>query len=510
MKIKFSRILEFSQDLSTVYECLQNSMPGDLEIEVRTNKQAKAMLLDTFDSDLRQSDRILIQQRRNITLLDATSGVLTTQSCPMNWHFTKELPDQPVKSSLADISPLRAMISIAQSNLQVGRLSLLDSNMKTHVRVHLYTFSQDQEEKTVGIVQPLRGYERNCRILLDKLNNENLAVEINIAKIYGIFGATTGIYNAKPAVAIRPDEHAIDVANSIIRAFLNVARQNEPGAIADLDTEFIHDYRVSLRKVRSVLSLFKGVYARKDTDKLKNAFSMIMKNTNQLRDLDVYLLDREAYFSMLPEQLHDGLKVMFDIVADDRSREQRKVARYLGSDEYNETIENLRHLFESPGSVEPGPMAEKYTFDFACQLIQKRYGKVCKIANSITDDTPDEIVHDLRIECKKLRYLMEFFSPLFSKDEVKKLIKSLKIFQDNLGRFNDFSVQQLSLQKLLKTHDDTDRYNMRLAASIGGLITVLNRLQLNERAKVMQNFLAFDSMETKKSFHALFNQGVIE
>jgi len=67
-----------------------------------------------------------------------------------------------------------------------------------------------------------------------------------------------------------------------------IARQNEDGIKADYDTEFLHDYRVSLRKVRSVLSLFKG-----ENIALKQAFSDIMKGTNQLRDLDVYLLDKQ-------------------------------------------------------------------------------------------------------------------------------------------------------------------------------------------------------------------------
>ncbi len=510
MKIKFSRILEFSHDLASVYNRLQDSIPSEFEIVFKTSKPAKAALMDTFDADLRQSDRMLLKQRKSILLFDAASGVSMTQSCPINWQFTHELPDQQVKSRLRDISTLRAMIPIAKFQLQVAQLSLLDANKKTHVRVYVYTFVKDQGKKTVGIVQPLRGYESSCGKLLETINDENLAAETDIARLYGMLGVTASVYHAKPAISIMPDDRAIHAANSIIRAFMYVARQNEPGAIADLDTEFIHDYRVSLRKVRSVLSLFKGVYTKSDTDKLKKAFSTIMKKTNRLRDLDVYLLDREANFSMLPASLHDGLHVMFNIVNSDRTREQKKVARYFRSDEYKESIQELERLFGQPVAIKPGQGADSHALGYACRLIYKRYRKVCRIGVSITDDTPDATVHDLRIECKKLRYLMEFFAPLFTAGEIKKLIKSLKKLQDNLGRFNDFSVQQLSLLNLLESKDVADRSDMKFTASIGGLITVLNRLQLNERAKVMQNFLAFDSIETKKSFQTLFNKGVAE
>ncbi len=64
-------------------------------------------------------------------------------------------------------------------------------------------------------------------------------------------------------------------------------------------------------------------------------------------------------------------------------------------------------------------------------------------------DTEDEVVHQLRINCKKLRYLMEFFAPLFPENEIKTLIKALKLLQDNLGNFNDYSVQQIFLRQVL-------------------------------------------------------------
>ena len=57
----------------------------------------------------------------------------------------------------------------------------------------------------------------------------------------------------------------------------------------------------------------------------------------------------------------------------------------------------------------------------------------------------DEDLHNLRIDCKKLRYLLEFFTSLFPKTQMKLLIKQLKQLQDNLGDFNDLSVQQARL-----------------------------------------------------------------
>lgn len=116
-------------------------------------------------------------------------------------------------------------------------------------------------------------------------------------------------------------------------------------------------------------------------------------------------------------------------------------------------------------------------------------------------------MHDLRIHCKKLRYLMEFFAPVFPKRDLKRLIKALKRLQDNLGRFNDCAVQQKSLQTLLRSLDGApDRGNLDLAQSIGALIAVLHHRQIAERASVMQSFSRFDSKETARTFRRLFHR----
>ena len=60
----------------------------------------------------------------------------------------------------------------------------------------------------------------------------------------------------------------------------------------------------------------------------------------------------------------------------------------------------------------------------------------------IDDDSPDEALHRLRIDAKKLRYLLEFFRALYPPKEIGAVVGALKSLQDNLGDFNDLSVQQ--------------------------------------------------------------------
>ncbi len=163
-------------------------------------------------------------------------------------------------------------------------------------------------------------------------------------------------------------------------------------------------------------------------------------------------------------------------------------------------------LFSGTADLQEGPNADRTAYLYARELIWKRYRKVCKIARAIDSTTPDTEVHELRIHCKKLRYLMEFFSPMFPAKTIKDLIKALKVLQDNLGLFNDYSVQQESLQTFITEHTSKDsKQNLSIAKSVGALIAMLYQKQLAERAKVISNFELFDSLTTQQQFQKLFN-----
>ena len=133
-----------------------------------------------------------------------------------------------------------------------------------------------------------------------------------------------------------------------------------------------------------------------------------------------------------------------------------------------------------------------------------KYIFVKKLGKSISKDTPDEYIHALRIECKKLRYLLEFFSSLFEKEKVNIFIKYLKKLQDNLGDFNDYHLQQLFLQKYLenKIFNKSDLV-MRVAA-IGALINALRTKQLSVRKEFSKTFDDFVNKKNKKLFNELF------
>lgn len=482
---------------------------GKLELEMHDASTPEGFeLLDSFDQAVRKSGAVLIEADGKLHLMQP-GGVVKTQTAKRGGNFVADLGEGPVKDALSFVSSLRSLQVVGKGALQQSSAAAKDDEGKTHARVRFSTLTPEGggQKITLASLQPLRGYEKGFEALGSRVQSVSDGAELKAKDLYARLFPDTQDFDPKPEVAMTGDETAFEAAIDIIRAFLDVARRTEAGVIADHDTEYLHDYRVALRKIRSVISLFKGVFSDHETARLKETFSDLMAPTGRLRDLDVYLLERDTYFELVPPTMHDGLTAMFDMFAKERNSVQRAVAKRLGSADYAKQMEKLQAQFADPKKLKHGPKADLPAHEYACALIWKRYRKVCKIARSIDDQTPDEEVHELRISCKKLRYLMEFFAPLFDAKAIKGLIKPLKVLQDNLGLFNDYSVQQESLQDFLDTKANRGRkQDLVIAKSIGALIAVLHQRQLEERARVVSSFATFDSVETQDAFRALFKE----
>lgn len=460
-------------------------------------------ILDCHDQSLRASGRALIQIDGSLILLCGRKSQI--QGCRGEGKFVQDLPDGPVKVALAGFPKLRALMNVGSGRVEHRSFVVLGDQQKTQVRGTMMLLSSDQGQVSVVMVRHMRGYDRAFKSFCQKLKKMDAAANSTEPVFDGLFPKAT-IYKAKPQIRIETHEPSIEVATDIIRTYLAVARQNEAGVINDIDTEFLHDYRVSLRRVRSVISLYKDVFSIEQTAELKREFSGLMEPTGRVRDLDVYLLEKDSYFNLIPVNLHDGARAMFTQFENERAQALGRLSRRFLTQGYDAQMRKLTELFADPANLRPGLNADRPAYDFACSLIWKRYRKTCKLAQRITPHTPDEVVHNLRIDCKKLRYLMEFFAPLFDAKAFKTIIKPLKKLQDNLGLFNDFSVQQLALQIFVKQHSNTQgRADAQLALSVGGLIAVLDQRQRAERDRVIANFKQFDSPDIRHLFRKLFH-----
>ncbi len=475
------------------------------QVILEQGEMRNAVLLDTFDNGLFQAAKLLFEVDKQLLLLDLQTGQLLEQAAPAGHFIIGDMTKGPVVDMLLEVSRLRALVPVAGIRVRRDEGRVLDDEGKTLVRFYHLTIGRGRRKLMgMGCALYLRGYSEAYSDLWQWLENCGATVCQNAGDMYTALGIALRDYSVKPEIELLSQAPVKESATTILRTFLKIARQNEQGVIADSDSEFLHDYRVCLRKVRSVLSLFTGVFDAKDSSRLKEQLAAVMRTTNNLRDLDVYLLNRGEYHRLVPPSAHTGLQILFNSFAERRKGEQKKVAGAMQSKSYLRSMENLEKLFTTGDTIKSGLEAEVQSLTFARRLVMKRYRKVCKTGRDLDETTPDPIIHQLRIHCKKLRYLMEFFSPLFPLTEIKKLIRSLKMLQDTLGNFNDYSVQQDFLAKMLASDIAGGAKALAVAHSIGALTAMLHQMQGEERKQIIENLAAFDSLEIRDSFKELF------
>ncbi len=459
--------------------------------------------LDTFDQSLRRTNRLLLDLGPALDLI-LPDGSTLTQPLPQKARFAADLPEGPVKRALADLSRLRSLLPLGSGKFSRFCLAFVDDDQKIHCRAALQTLTM-AEGQTLTLLTPhgLRGYDKALADLRHHV--EACGTPFHMATFYALLFPCPPETGSKATVT--PNQTAFDAATAIIARQIPLAIKVEPGIIADHDTEFLHDGRVALRRIRSVLSLFRGVYQPDQTASLKARFAALMAQTGPLRDMDVHLLERQSCYDLLPASLHPGLDAMFALHRVERAKAQARLSRHLRSIAHVAEMADLARLFTTPQALYPGPMACHAAFEFGAALIWKRYRKMRQIAVSIGPETADPAVHALRIQCKKLRYMVQFCAALYPVAEVKFLLKPLKTVQDHLGLVNDLSVQQTALQTFLKGSDgSSNATRLQVAQTVGTLTTVLHQRKLEERQKTTDILSALIAPAVQKTFRDLFHR----
>ncbi len=100
---------------------------------------------------------------------------------------------------------------------------------------------------------------------------------------------------------------------------LEVIAENLPGTIEDVDSEFLHDLRVAVRRTRSLQRQFKSIYPER-LQHFRDEFKRIQQLTGDLRDLDVYLLDFDDLRNSLPEAMGSDLDPLRGVLEHRRAK----------------------------------------------------------------------------------------------------------------------------------------------------------------------------------------------
>jgi len=491
---------------------LRNVLEGNFSDLIETSESTDFEIYDTFDWRLYKNKRMLVKRGNHLAIIDLNSGANLAEYICRAAQLPKFWQDYPVsdfRKLLKPLADIRGLQCIARIKQEQTVLRLLNEDAKTVARVMLGETAVKGMDASINqcVLTPVKGYRQEARQVAKMLAATDLKQVSEPVFIQAMkqAGLKPGAYSSKVNITLTPDMNSQDAAKYLLKFLVGVMRLNEDGVRQDIDTEFLHDFRVAVRRSRSLLSQVKEVFDPQTATQLQTDLRTLGQLTGRLRDLDVYLLMQTHYERLVPEPLRPGVIRLFRSLKAKRANELKKVVTAMASDEYINILAFLEDCPKQDNDAASVPAnALVPAIDTAKTVIFRRFRKIIKSGGKITAATPDEKIHRLRIDCKKLRYLLEFFASLFPAGEMKALIKQLKILQDNLGTFNDLSVQQDFLYDYLKKMRRPSSSSFQLAAATGGLIVRLNIEQAEIRRDFFNVFRQFNSKDYRKRFAKLF------
>jgi CHAD domain-containing protein len=494
------------------------SLTTRLPVNERRADETDRTFYDTFDGLLHEEGISCVHEDGRLVLFERGDGrelAAASMPLPAKPLTASELADGALREQLARVIGVRALLPLAHVHSRSRSLGLLDGEQKTVVRMTLEEPMLVSGSSVHTALRPrvrvaaVRGYEDELRDLTARLEGElgfRAADQPLVDEAVRATGRAPGGVPSKPDVALSANERTDVAAARVLRRLLEVMAANLDGTLADIDSEFLHDFRVAVRRSRSVQRELKRAFPPDELAQYRGEFRWLQQATGDARDLDVYVLEFADYRAMLPEAMRADLDPLLTVLRERRLMARREMTRALRSDRTAKLIagwaEFLDRLPELP--FDDRPDAARPIAEVSAERIQKVYRRMLKMGRAIGRQSPAEDYHELRKKGKELRYLLELFgAPLYPNEVVKPMIKSLKGLQDVLGRHQDREVQTATIRAL---RDAVSLLPDGAAAlmAMGVLIERLGDDERRARSEFAQRFGAFASKAHRAAIEETF------
>ncbi len=476
-------------------------------------QQVRRLYLDSFDWRLHRAGLACVHVAGACRLEPLTGGrARAVAACDEARppRLPRDVPAGRLRDLLAQRLDMRALIPVAALRTETRVIRLRGRDRRVAARLVVTTWRLEKHRPVTQLRTLAIHLGRKPGRAAARLRRAAAAAGLRpltqtpLAWAFAARGLVPRSYSSKIDVDLTPEHTAREAAQAICRHLLRTMRLNEPGLRADVDTEFLHDFRVAVRRTRAALGELKEVFPERVTREFKARFRDLGRLTGPARDLDVYLLSEAEIRDQVPANLRSGLDPLFAALRREREEAYRTLVATLADPHYRRMLRRWAAVLEPPPGrrLADSPAAGMPVREFACRRIHRRWRRLLQAGLAITDDATAADLHALRIHGKKLRYLLEFFASLFPSRATSGLVRHLKGLQDNLGAHNDLVVQSQRLRGVLATLDDLEE-----AAAIEALLDVLAERQRQVRREFAGAFGDFAGAEVSALFEQLFGPG---
>jgi triphosphatase len=298
---------------------------------------------------------------------------------------------------------------------------------------------------------------------------------------------------------IQADMHMAEACRLIWREQLTAMLLNEAGVRYSNNPEYVHDMRVATRRARAAAKLY-GEYFR---PKAIRRFLRDLRETARLlgavRDLDVAIDKLVRFGARRNLRITAGLDTTLDTWRARRAAAHAALLRWFDSPRYGRLMASFAEFCAATGAgarqypltpnQAPVPHQVRHV---APSMILNRFEGVRSFETFVRRDAdvPVEALHLLRIECKYLRYNLEFVHNLLG-PQAQRLVADLRRLQQRLGDLNDAAVSKrmvaevqtggnaVDIERYQRAQDKViDRLGERVASDFEHFSSHLNRRRL--------------------------------
>ena len=420
--------------------------------------------------------------------------------------FANQFNPGKVKQILEARLDIRSLIALGTVECETSQLNILDKDGYMALRLIIEEFELVKNRLTIS---PAKGHDKFAKDFAETISNQFALTPTDkplLLDILQLQGRHPKDYSPKLNIALSPDLGTDAACKTIFLELLRVLKLNEQGVIADTDSEFLHDFRVAVRKTRVGLGLLKGIFPDDRLIEHKEFFNWLGQSSGDTRDLDVYLLNFEQYKKQLPKDIRQSINPLQHFLLAKKRKLHKQLAQKLRSTKYKTGLTKWQEFLASAAIVKIDENhASSEIKVFADQKIWQLYKRLIKQGEAIDRHSSPEVLHKLRKTGKKLRYLLEFFQCLYPTKKLEKCLDQLKELQNVLGDYQDSAMQQGRLKQFCEEMQTVNTPSKTFMA-MGVLIKDFEIRKRKTRDRFTSQFAKFNKDENKSTFENLFKK----
>lgn len=253
-----------------------------------------------------------------------------------------------------------------------------------------------------------------------------------------------------PKLALVAGETASDALARIFSGGIANVLDNEAATLDGTDPEGVHQMRVSLRRMRSILSVFKNFIDAERVQWARDELKWLANELGPARDWDVFadeILKPVSGAGIDP----NGIAALIAATVPARADGYKRARAAIASVRYTKLILGISQFAETrawmPADAGADHPLNKPLQSVAGGILSNAFKKLKKRGKGLAKmDTPER--HEVRIALKKFRYSVDSLQGIYPASAVAPFTQALGRMQDKFGHLNDVSVAETLLSTL--------------------------------------------------------------